>query len=156
MGRTSSVTFQNDTRIHIGLHTSDLDGAIQFYTLLLGCDPVKIKPDYAKFETDDPSVNLSLTVGGNGASNSGAHYGIQVKSTDTVAASKQRFEDAGIAFQSEDQTVCCYALQDKFWISDPDGNRWEIFVVLEDTDVFREETTDCCKTEDAVVGSTCC
>ncbi|NKB72748.1 MAG: glyoxalase/bleomycin resistance/dioxygenase family protein [Candidatus Latescibacteria bacterium] len=148
MNRTSSVAFQNNTRIHIGLHASELDRATAFYTLLLGCNPVKVKSDYAKFEAEDPSVNLSLTAGGNGAPNGGVHYGIQVKSTDAVIAAKQRFEAAGITFQSEDQTVCCYALQDKFWIADPDGNRWEIFVVLEDTDAFREEEPSaCCKEE---------
>ena len=155
MSHTSSVKFQNDTRVHVGFHTSDLDKAITFYRLLLGCDPVKVKPDYAKFETDDPSVNLSLTAGGKGGAG-GAHYGIQVKSTDAVEAAKKRFENAGVAFHSEEQGVCCYALQDKFWIADPDGNEWEVFVVLEDADTFRSESSDCCQDEETESATACC
>ena len=135
------------------MRTSDLSGAIGFYSLLLGSEPVKSKPDYAKWEADDPSVNLSLTVGPKGESSGGAHYGIQVKSTDAVAAAKARFEAAGVPFQSEEETVCCYALQDKFWVTDPDGNEWEIFVVLEDAEVFRSEASECCATEG--VGACC-
>jgi lactoylglutathione lyase len=130
-----------------------LERAVDFYTLLLGSKPTKMKTDYAKFETDDPSVNLSLTTGGPGHGSSGAHYGIQVKSTDAVAAAKARFSEAGVDIRSEYETVCCYALQDKFWVHDPDGTEWEIFVVLEDANVFRFETSACCGTEDA--GSSC-
>jgi catechol 2,3-dioxygenase-like lactoylglutathione lyase family enzyme len=155
MNKLSSANFTNDTRVHIGLRTSDLERATRFYSLLLGSDPVKQKVDYAKWETDDPSVNLSLTVGPPGKSSGGAHYGIQVKSTDAVAAAKSRFEAADVPYHSEDETVCCYALQDKFWIEDPDGNEWEVFVVLEDTEAFRSEASDCCKSEDAAV-TTCC
>jgi len=156
INQISSVEFQNDTRVHIGLHSLDLNRAIKFYTLLLGAEPIKVKSDYAKFETDDPSVNLSISAGGSGPSSGGVHYGVQVKSTDAVAAAKQRFRDAGIAFQTEDQTVCCYALQDKFWIADPDGNQWEVFVVLADSDTSRDEDSDCCKAEEGVAESACC
>lgn len=151
----SVVDFRNDTRIHIGLRTSDLDGAIRFYTLLLGAAPVKVKDDYAKWETDDPSVNLSLSAGGTGKAAGGVHYGVLVKSTAAVEAAKERFEKAGVSFHSEDETVCCYALQDKFWISDPDGNEWEFFVVLGDSESFHggEEST-CCQPEDD--RETCC
>ena len=155
MNQLSSVNFENDTRIHIGLRTSDLEGAIAFYSLLLGIEPVKVKPDYAKWEADDPSINLSLTSGSAGNSSGGAHYGVQVKSTDAVAEAKVRFEAAGIPFRTEDQSVCCYALQDKFWVTDPDDNAWEVFVVLEDTEAFRSDSSDCC-VSDENAAATCC
>ncbi len=84
----------------------------------------------------------------------GAHYGIQVKSTDAVQAAKTPFEAAGVHFQSEDETVCCCAIQDKFWVSDLDGNAWPVFVVLDDADAFSEETSTCCQTEDTA--EACC
>jgi len=154
INQESAVQFKSATRIHIGLRTSDLERAVGFYTLLLGSKPTKMKPDYAKFETDDPSVNLSLTAGGPGYEGGGAHYGVQVKSTDAVEAAKARFRETSVDIRSENETVCCYALQDKFWVHDPDGNEWEIFFVLEDADVFRSETSTCCDTEDA--GSSSC
>jgi len=154
MSKESSVSFAGETRIHIGLRTSDLAKAVSFYSLLLGSSPVKVKDDYAKWEPADPSVNLSITAGRSGDPVGGAHYGIQMKSTDAVQAAKARFEAAGVPFQSEDETVCCYALQDKFWVTDPDGNAWEVFVVLDDADEFREETSTCCQTKDTV--EACC
>jgi catechol 2,3-dioxygenase-like lactoylglutathione lyase family enzyme len=147
MNQTSFAKFKNNTRVHIGFRTSDLEAAIRFYSLLLGGDPVKQKVDYAKWESDDPSVNLYLTAGSVSSHSAGTHYGIQVKSTEAIASAKARFESAGVPFQSEDESVCCYALQDKFWVADPDGNEWEVFVVLDDADSFRSETSECCASE---------
>lgn len=152
----TSETFRNDTRIHIGLRTSDLDGAIRFYTLLLGSDPVKTRPDYAKWSSDDPSVNLSVSLGSEANGQAGAHYGVQAKSTEAVQAAKARFEAAGVSFHSEDQTVCCYALQDKFWVADPDGNAWEVYVVLEDSEMFRSDDSECCAAEEGQTEAAAC
>ena len=157
MSRTSSVEFKNATRIHIGLTTSDLDRAISFYSLLLGTDPVKRRKDYAKFEADDPSVNLSLKAGSiEQASALRGHFGVQVKSTEAVKVAKQRFELAGVVFRNERDTVCCYSLQDKFWVQDPDGNAWEVFAVLDDAKMLHSEPSECCITEAPTSAASCC
>ena len=80
---------------------------------------------------------------------------MQVKSTDAVAEARQRFQDAGIVFRNEDQTVCCYALQDKFWVADPNGNEWEVFVVLQYSDTFRDEDSEYCVAEEGAAKSAC-
>jgi uncharacterized glyoxalase superfamily protein PhnB len=97
---------------------------------MFAVDPVKHKPGYAKFDIAEPALNLSLnckaSVESPGALN---HLGIQLASTDDVLAAKARLDKAGLATFDEMGTDCCYALQDKVWVTDPDGNRWEFFVV---------------------------
>ena len=133
MNRTSAVEFAANTRIHIALAVKELDSAIGFYRVLFGQEPSKTRPGYAKFEVADPAVNLSLNqIGGEtGPNNAVAHYGIQVKSTDAVSAMKDRVAAAGLALKVEENVSCCYAVQDKIWVADPDGNKWEVFVVLD-------------------------
>ncbi len=133
MNRVSAVEFETNTRIHIALAVKELSGAIGFYRTLFGQEPSKTRPGYAKFEVADPGVNLSLNevVGATGPSNAVAHYGIQVKSTDAVLAMKDRVAAAGLPMTVEENVSCCYAVQDKIWVADPDGNKWEVFVVLD-------------------------
>jgi catechol 2,3-dioxygenase-like lactoylglutathione lyase family enzyme len=133
MNRQSAVDFATNTRIHIALATKDLDRATSFYRVLFGQEPSKTRPGYAKFEVVEPPVNLSLNqVGGEtGPSNSVAHFGIQVKSTNAVIAMKDRVAAAGLELKVEENVSCCYAVQDKIWVADPDGNKWEVFVVLD-------------------------
>jgi catechol 2,3-dioxygenase-like lactoylglutathione lyase family enzyme len=133
MNRQSAVEFATNTRIHIALGVKELESAIGFYRVLFGQEPSKTRPGYAKFEVADPAVNLSLNqIGGaTGPNNAVAHYGIQVKSTDAVLAMKDRVAAAGLALKVEENVSCCYAVQDKIWIADPDGNKWEVFVVLD-------------------------
>lgn len=117
-------------KTHIALKVNDLDRSIAFYRAMFTTDPVKHKPDYAKFDLDNPGLNLTLnlstSVEGKGSL---SHLGIQVNSTDEVAGAIARFKTAGLATFEEHDTDCCYALQDKVWVTDPDGNRWEIFMV---------------------------
>jgi len=123
-------------RPHLALTVSDVERAIPFYAALFGTEPEKIKEGYAKFSVAEPAINFTLNEGrrdaGLGAFN---HAGIQVGSTDDVLAAKLRLKQAGLATFDEMDTTCCYARQDKFWVSDPDGNRWEVYTVLEDVDV---------------------
>ena len=90
-------------------------------------------PRYAKFEPTDPSVNLTLNEvdGGVTVEGGSAHFGVQVKSVAAVHAAIERFKAAGIETMMEEATTCCYAVQDKVWIVDPDGHKWEVFVVLQ-------------------------
>jgi uncharacterized glyoxalase superfamily protein PhnB len=97
---------------------------------MFGVEPIKYKLDYAKFDIANPALNLTLNLTDNVQSGGAlSHLGIQVESTQEVQAAIERFKDAGLALFTEDNTDCCYALQDKVWVTDPDGNRWEVFVV---------------------------
>jgi catechol 2,3-dioxygenase-like lactoylglutathione lyase family enzyme len=122
-------------KTHIALRVADLQQSIAFYQVMFGVIPVKYKPGYAKFDIDNPGLNLTLTVSDVRASQGGlSHLGIQVDSAEAVRDAIARFQAAGLEVTEEFQTDCCYALQDKAWVTDPDGHRWEIFTVyIEDT-----------------------
>ncbi len=158
MNQTSAVAFKGQARVHIALEVGDLQRAIAFYRLLLGVEPSKIRPGYAKFEPADPSVNLSLNEGAPGAfarGKSQQHFGVQVQSTDAVEAMIGRFRVAGIATRVEEDTACCYAVQSKVWVEDPDGNPWEVFVVTAaDHEQRSAADTTCCVPSESK--STCC
>jgi len=121
---------------HVGLNVTNLEKSIEFYSKIFGVDPVKIKPDYAKFLLGTPGLNFTLNLRDEVSGNQVGHFGIQVESTDEVIAHKKRLETVGIHAQYEEiNTTCCYALQDKFWVLDPDGNEWEFFYTKEDAKV---------------------
>jgi catechol 2,3-dioxygenase-like lactoylglutathione lyase family enzyme len=148
--------------VHIGLEVADLESSIAFYRLLFGGDPAKVRPGYAKFEPAEPSVNLSLNqgVGGRlGRDGGSQHFGVQVQSSDAVDAMAARFEAAGIPVRVERGSACCYAVQDKAWVADPDGNPWEVFVVVEaDSDRRSPADSSCCGASPgaATSRSSCC
>lgn len=128
----TAVEFATASRMHISMFVSDLAESVKFYEVFFGQPPTKYKFDYAKFEVAEPPLVLSFNpdrkpVPG-GAVN---HLGVQVKSTDIVMAMKERFAAAGFLTDEEVATPCCYAVQTKVWVGDPDGNRWEVYVVTE-------------------------
>ena len=128
---TTSTT-STPTRMHVAIATRSVHAAVPFYTELFGQEPTKLRADYAKFEVADPPVNFTLNQDPEArAPGAPRHFGIQVDSTQKVAAFKARLEAAGLTTRSEDGVTCCYAVQDKIWIRDPDGHDWEIFVVLD-------------------------
>ena len=143
-------TFPGTQRIHIGLSVSNVARSIDFYAAMFGQPPVKIRAGYAKFEPDDPSVNLSLNeVKAVLPANPESHFGIQVKSSEQLAAMTQRLRSAGLSLEFEKQVTCCYAVQDKIWARDPDGHAWEVFRVTQDdtataTDLQGSGEADCC------------
>ncbi|HET6574100.1 MAG TPA: ArsI/CadI family heavy metal resistance metalloenzyme [Fimbriiglobus sp.] len=147
MSNESAVEFETDSRIHMGLAVKDLERSMGFYRTLFGQGPTKTRPRYAKFEVAEPPVNLALNeVGGDtGPNNPVAHFGIQVKSTAAVGAVAARLRDAGLATAAEENVTCCYAVQNKVWATDPDGNKWEVYVVL-DNNAARHHSTrsECC------------
>jgi hypothetical protein len=108
---------------------------------MLGIDPSKVRTGYAKFDVQNPPLNLTLNEVPFGERGALSHLGIQVSSTDDVFAVRERWAARGLITRDEMQTNCCYARQDKTWVHDPDGNEWEVFVVLEDN---LAETTMCC------------
>jgi catechol 2,3-dioxygenase-like lactoylglutathione lyase family enzyme len=122
---------------HLSLDVSDLDATVGFYRELFGVAPAKEKPGYAKFELTDPPVALALQQ----APEPGlSHLGIRVGSTDEVEGASARLAGKGLVTFDERDTSCCYARQDKVWVTDPAGNSWEIYTVLEDV----EELGACC------------
>lgn len=143
----SAVDFPGNYRVHVALNVSNLEASQKFYEMLLGTAPSKVRPRYAKFEPTDPSVNLSLNEIDEPfqVEQGSAHFGIQVKSIAEVHSAAQRFQDAGYKVMQEEATTCCYAVQDKVWVSDPDGHKWEVFVVM-NADAKDElyEQSGCC------------
>ncbi len=130
--RTSAVEFATTTRVHVSINASNVERSLPFYQVLFAQEPSKIRPGYAKFEVVEPPVNFTLNE--NSSFTPGgtiSHFGIQVKSTAEVLAAKDRFIQSGLATFDEENVTCCYAVQDKVWVTDPDGNSWEVFVVLE-------------------------
>jgi catechol 2,3-dioxygenase-like lactoylglutathione lyase family enzyme len=122
-------------RPHLALTVSDVERSIAFYRALFGVEPSKVRPGYAKFELAEPPLNFTLNQGERGES-LGAfnHAGIQVGSTDDVLRAKARLVEAGLATFDEMSTTCCYAKQDKIWVTAPDGESWEVFVTHEDVE----------------------
>jgi catechol 2,3-dioxygenase-like lactoylglutathione lyase family enzyme len=117
-------------KTHVALNVTDIEKSVVFYQAMFGVAPVKHKVDYAKFDLANPplnlTLNLALDVPQGGAL---SHLGVQVDSSNDVQEAIERFKEAGLTLFEEKDTNCCYALQDKVWVTDPDGNRWEIFVV---------------------------
>ena len=145
-------------KIHLNLATRDLDASVAFYRTLLLAEPAKHYPDYALFLTEQPGLELALDLDTETNVREGAHYGVVVENPDEVDAAIARLQDAGYRVDIETGEMCCYAVQNKVWATDPDGRRWETYYVLEETAVRDDEATTCCRTEDAVGAATwpCC
>ncbi|QGJ70169.1 Cadmium-induced protein CadI [Planctomycetales bacterium 10988] len=133
MKTDSAVDFPGNCRLHVALSVSNLEQSKRFYELLLETPPSKERPRYAKFEPVDPSVNLTLNETDEAITVEGgsAHFGIQVKSIEAVHRAIARFQKTEAKMITEEATTCCYAVQDKVWVIDPDGHKWEVFVVLQ-------------------------
>jgi catechol 2,3-dioxygenase-like lactoylglutathione lyase family enzyme len=124
------------SRVQLALNVDNLSESIAFYSKLFGTGPAKLKPGYANFAITEPPLKLILmeNPGQGGSLN---HLGVEVADTDTVDAEQTRLAGAGLASIEERDTTCCYAKQDKFWVQDaPNGERWEIYTVKEDSATF--------------------
>jgi catechol 2,3-dioxygenase-like lactoylglutathione lyase family enzyme len=119
-------------KAHLAINVRNVEQSIQFYRKLFGIEPSKVRTGYAKFDVHNPPLNFTLNEGPVKTRGALSHLGIQLRSTDDVLAIRQRWHEAGLLTRDEMQTDCCYAIQDKTWVRDPDGNEWEAFVVLED------------------------
>lgn len=124
------------SRLQLALNVSDLDAAIDFYSKLFATTPSKLRPGYANFAVIDPPLKLVLieTPEGRGSGIAGAlnHLGVEMEGTDEVAQASTRLSDDGLATAEEHETTCCYAVQDKVWVEDPDAVPWEVYTVLGD------------------------
>ncbi len=122
------------SRVQLALNVADLDGAVAFYSKLFGTTPAKVRPGYANFAVIDPPLKLIL-IADHGEPGSLNHLGVEVESTDDVAATQQRLASEGLQTATEDEVSCCYAVQDKVWVDAPDGEPWEIYTVLSDVEM---------------------
>jgi len=138
-------------KVHASLTVRNLEASVDFYRRLFGIDPSKVRRGYAKFDVQYPPVNFSLNEGIPEGAGTLSHLGIQVPTTNDVLAIRKQWSDAGLRPRDEMQADCCYALQDKAWVRDPDGNEWEVFVVLRDTP---SAPSSCCSKDAGLVSIT--
>jgi Lactoylglutathione lyase and related lyases len=134
-------------KAHLALNVRNVEESIGFYKKMFGIEPSKVRAGYAKFDVQNPPLNLTLNQRSFNERGALSHLGIQVSSTEDVLLMRERWIEAGLTTRDEMRTNCCYALQDKTWVQDPDGNEWEVFAVLEDD---LRETSTCCVAEDSV------
>jgi catechol 2,3-dioxygenase-like lactoylglutathione lyase family enzyme len=136
----------NVLKPHISLNVQNVNASIEFYKKMLGIEPLKVRTGYAKFDVQNPPLNLALNEAPVKEGGALSHLGLQVSSTEDVLALRERWQAEGLTTRDEMNTTCCYAVQDKAWVADPDGNGWEAFVVLEDQLPETAEATSCCVT----------
>lgn len=119
-------------KAHVAINVRNVERSVEFYRRVFGIEPSKSRPRYAKFDVESPPLNLTLNERPFNERGALFHLGIQVSSTADVLAMKESWHAAGLETRDEMQVVCGYALQDKTWVVDPDGNEWEVFVVHKD------------------------
>ena len=137
------------SRVQLALNVADLEASIAFYSAMFGVEPHKRRPGYANFAVDEPPLKLVLIEvpdADRGAGPQGAlnHLGVEVFTGEEVVAATDRFRDAGMATFDENDTTCCYALQDKVWVHDPAGTPWEFYVVKDDDPSALPTVDSCC------------
>lgn len=124
------------SRVQLALRVADLEGSIAFYSKLFGTEPAKRREGYANFALTEPPLKLVLLEGGAGEDTRLDHLGVEVASTQEVTAAAERLREAGLAAFEETGTSCCYALQDKVWVTGPGKEPWEVYVVKADADTL--------------------
>ncbi|MFD4240522.1 ArsI/CadI family heavy metal resistance metalloenzyme [Streptomyces sp. NPDC058525] len=138
------------SRVQLALRVADLEASIAFYSKLFGAEPAKRREGYANFAVTDPPLKLVLIEGESGEDTRLDHLGVEVASTEDVTAATARLGDAGLATFEENDTSCCYALQDKVWVTGPGKEPWEVYVVKADADTLGKSADSapdaCCGT----------
>lgn len=150
-------------RPHISIDVKSIENSVAFYKAFFGTEPSKVRSDYAKFELTSPPLNFTMNERLVPQRGGLSHLGFEVATTDEVLETQLRLKKAGLATFEELETTCCYAKQDKVWVTDPDGNPWEVFVVTEkDTpehgkqDLKRPSEIACCAPVEGKVTVACC
>ena len=141
------------SRVQLALNVADIDEAIAFYSKLFGSEPAKVRPGYANFTISDPPLKLVLIEDANQAPGTLNHLGVEVSTTEEVAATQVRLAGEGLATALEQETSCCYAVQDKVWVDGPGGEPWEIYTVLSDTGMPAGRLRSAAPGESACCGS---
>jgi catechol 2,3-dioxygenase-like lactoylglutathione lyase family enzyme len=151
------------SRVQLALRVADLEGSVAFYTKLFGAGPAKRRPGYANFAIAEPPLKLVLIEGTAGEPTRMDHLGVEVETAEEVTAATARLAAEGLTTATEEDTACCYAVQDKVWVTGPGQEPWEVYVVKGDADVFDKPADSvCCApaagTRDAApeAASACC
>lgn len=133
-------------KAHVAINVRNVGESIEFYKKMLGLEPVKVRTGYAKFDVQNPPLNLTLNEVAFQDRGALSHLGLQVASSEEVLRMRENWIGAGLTTRDEMNTTCCYAVQDKTWVTDPDGNEWEVFVVLQDQlpEASQKEGNACC------------
>ncbi|MCF6471942.1 glyoxalase/bleomycin resistance/dioxygenase family protein [Nonomuraea sp. MG754425] len=129
------------SRVQLALRVADLEGSIAFYSKLFGVEPAKLRPGYANFAIAEPPLKLVLIEGEAGEDTRIDHLGVEVEDTAQVDAATERLKNAGLATFEENDTSCCYALQDKVWVHGPGHEPWEVYVVKADAGTLGRSAT---------------
>ncbi|MEM6106208.1 ArsI/CadI family heavy metal resistance metalloenzyme [Mycobacterium sp. 050272] len=133
------------SRVQLALNVDNLDEAIAFYSKLFDTKPAKVKPGYANFAITSPPLKLVLIENPDHAGTLN-HLGVEVGDSDTVRAEIDRLTNEGLFTEEELNSTCCFAAQDKVWVTGPNGERWEVYTVLADSDTFGPGTDEACCT----------
>lgn len=133
-------------RLQLALNVTDVDKAVAFYSKVFGTEPNKLRPGYANFAIAEPPLKLVLIENSEGGTLN--HLGVEVLDTTAVNHATSNFVDVGLTTFEEQGVECCYAKQDKVFVTDPDGAEWEWYTVLADSQVMTPETSDCCSTDE--------
>ena len=142
------------SRVQLALRVADLEGSVAFYSRLFGAEPAKRRPGYANFAITEPPLKLVLIEGTPGEPTRMDHLGVEVETTEEVTAATARLAAEGLATVTEEDSACCYAVQDKVWVTGPGQEPWEVYVVKGDADTLdRQENSACC-TPAAEAGTT--
>jgi len=151
------------SRVQLALRVADLEGSIAFYSKLFGAEPAKRRPGYANFAIAEPPLKLVLIEGAPGDPTRMDHLGVEVQTTGEVTGAAGRLAAEGLTTVTEEDTACCYAVQDKVWVTGPGGEPWEVYVVKADADALdKAESSACCAPAGAAgaaapaASTTCC
>jgi len=147
------------SRVQLALRVADLEGSVAFYSKLFGAEPAKRRPGYANFAIAEPPLKLVLIEGAAGQPTRMDHLGVEVETTEEVAAATARLAAAGMATVTEEDAACCYAVQDKVWVAGPGDEPWEVYVVKGDADALERPADSVCCTPAADTGGAaagCC
>lgn len=141
------------SRVQLALRVADLEASIAFYSKLFGVEPAKLRPGYANFAVTEPPLKLVLIEGEGDQDTRLDHLGVEVEATEQVTATTGRLQEAGLATFEENDTSCCYALQDKVWVTGPGKEPWEVYVVKADAGTLGKSAggtpATCCPSDEA-------
>ncbi|MDX3502427.1 ArsI/CadI family heavy metal resistance metalloenzyme [Streptomyces sp. ATCC51928] len=153
------------SRVQLALRVPDLAASVAFYSKLFGAEPAKFREGYANFAIAEPPLKLVLIEGAGNEDTRLDHLGVEVGTTEAVHAATARLDEEGLATAEENDTTCCYALQDKVWVHGPGREPWEVYVVKADADTLpKQQGSTCCArtattdsdTGEPVVAGGCC
>ncbi|MFF3874390.1 ArsI/CadI family heavy metal resistance metalloenzyme [Streptomyces sp. NPDC001978] len=151
------------SRVQLALRVPDLAESIAFYTKLFGTEPTKLRDGYANFAITEPPLKLVLIEGEAGEATRMDHLGVEVETTEAVQAATTRLNESGLTTDLENDTTCCYAVQDKVWVHGPGEEPWEVYVVKADADsLAKQQSSTCCSgpsetdAEEPATASGCC